>query len=208
LHPSFLLEAPRLAASGLSIAGIRNARYSKFSPRTRGRLPFAHSLTAAAFPRLPTRSRLPALPHLPARIRVSWLVPLLLLALLASGAASGAPGLRADTELSREGYFVLSWEGGAGETWLQQAEDPAFAAASSVRVEGAGSLTLTGFRDGLYHFRVGSERQDWSETVSIEVSHHGMGRAWAFFSLGLVLFLALCAAILLGNRRARRRNER
>ena len=113
--------------------------------------------------------------------------------------------LNVDTPLSSEGYFVLSWDtGGDGEQYvLQQALTPDFRETLDRPVAGAGSLTITGLADDSYYYRIGDTQRGWSNTVQVTVAHHSLGRAFAFFSLGLVLFAVLIFTILSGYRQTR-----
>lgn len=112
------------------------------------------------------------------------------------------PQLSAAPALSTEGYFVLDWSAPADTPLiLQQANSADFRAPLERPLAAAGSLTLTGFADGLYYFRAGPAGGPWSETVTVEIRHHPLGRALGFFSLGLALFTILGLTILLGHRR-------
>lgn len=111
--------------------------------------------------------------------------------------------LASDTTLSTEGYFVLSWtldsRDPAQEFELQQSATTGFSQALAFSIPPAGDLTLTGFSDGSYFFRAG-HTGNWSDTIEIVVQHHALGRAMAFFMLGLVLFVILVVVILRGYR--------
>lgn len=122
-------------------------------------------------------------------------------------AAQGAntPQLEVDLPLSREGYFVLSWETAAqGATVeLQRSDSGDFSAADSVAVVPAGSLTLTGLRDGAYYFRVGTPG-NWSPVQEVQVQHHALSTALLWFAAGACLFLVLLCVILAGTLRLER----
>ena len=112
--------------------------------------------------------------------------------------------LEADTEVASEGYMVLTWDladaGQDADFVLQRARTPDFADPIDRSIPTAGSVTITGLEDGTYHFRAGSPIAGWSPTVAVEVRHHALGRAFGFFSLGLVLFAILMATIFIGHR--------
>ena len=123
----------------------------------------------------------------------------------ASPARAAESSLSVDTPLSSEGYFVLSWDAGPdGEQYvLQQALTPDFRDTLDRPIAGAGSLTVTGLADDRYYYRVGDPQGRWSNTVEVTVAHHPLSRAFAFFSLGLVLFAVLIFTILSGYRQTR-----
>jgi hypothetical protein len=110
--------------------------------------------------------------------------------------------LTSDTQLSSEGYFVLSWSIAAesGEMQLlQESPTPDFSRVSTFDIAPTGALTLTGYPDGEYFFRAGTPG-NWSATLEVTVAHHALGRALAFFAVGLLLFVILVVVILRGNR--------
>jgi hypothetical protein len=111
--------------------------------------------------------------------------------------------LTTDTTFSSEGYFVLSWTSGPeSETpvVLEQAATENFSSPLEYTLAANGSITLTGFDDGRYFFRARQEGSPFSNTVVVEVVHHSLQRAFAFFLTGLALFLVLVVTIIKGNR--------
>ena len=111
--------------------------------------------------------------------------------------------LTTDTTLSAEGYFVLSWASEPeSETpvVLQQAATENFSSPLEYTLAANGSITLTGFENGRYIFRARQEGPLFSNTVVVEVDHHSLQRAFAFFFTGLALFLVLLMTIIKGNR--------
>lgn len=143
---------------------------------------------------------------LPLQLRGSRWLGLLLVFLMPCTLAQTAPTLQSDTTESREGYFVLSWsssDNSADILQLQQADNVTFTAARNREIPATGALTLTGFANGDYYFRVG-QPGNWSDTVTVRVNHHSLARALGFFAVGLVLFIVLCGAILHGTIRTRR----
>ncbi|MEQ8953320.1 MAG: hypothetical protein RL120_04240 [Gammaproteobacteria bacterium] len=109
--------------------------------------------------------------------------------------------LTADTTLSTEGYFVLSWASLADAVALQQSDSPGFLEFTSRDLPGSGQITITGLEDGDYYFRLLGDDGTVTEPLVIEVQHHPLSRALLFFSLGLILFLILLSTIYIGNRR-------
>jgi hypothetical protein len=126
-----------------------------------------------------------------------------LMLLLSANAAlcASEKTLSSDTQLSTEGYFVLSWQSGDSEDqiWLQESGSADFSNTTDTAITATGSITLTGYADGDYHFRVGHPG-NWSSPLLVTVQHHALGRALAFFSLGLLLFMVLVVAILRGRK--------
>lgn len=95
---------------------------------------------------------------------------------------------------------MLSWNlGEQNDAVLQQALSTQFSDAIERSIPAAGSVTLSGLDDGTYYFRAGTS-DAWSNTITVDVEHHSLGRALGFFSLGLVLFIILISTIVLGNR--------
>lgn len=114
--------------------------------------------------------------------------------------------LSSDTELSREGYFVLSWSLNSNTTLdstglrLQQATTAEFTAPLSKPVPGIDSLTVTGLVDGDYFYQLVTDDGVVSNALRIRVEHHALGRAFLFFVLGLLVFIVLLASIFHGQR--------
>lgn len=111
--------------------------------------------------------------------------------------------LAADTDVSSEGYFVLRWTTGAdtgSPVLLQQADTENFSSPIEYTLDANGSITLTGLENGRYYFRARQADSPFSDTVIVDVAHHSLARAFAFFLVGLVLFMILVVTIIRGNR--------
>ena len=111
--------------------------------------------------------------------------------------------LSSDTDLSSEGYFVLSWTSEPGSETpvvLQQSTTRNFSSPFEYTLAANGSITLTGFEDGRYYFRARQEGSPFSEPLVVEVAHHSLQRAFGFFMVGLALFIILVMTIVRGNR--------
>jgi len=133
-------------------------------------------------------------------VAICWLM----LLSAASHARAGEPTLNVDSPVSSEGYILLSWDTGSdGQYLLQRALTPDFRETLDRSIAGAGSLTITGLTDNRYYFRVGDPQGGWSNPVEVTVAHHSLGRAFAFFSLGLVPFAVLVFTIISGHRQTR-----
>lgn len=117
---------------------------------------------------------------------------------LAVGAA-GAATFDDPPEHTRDGTLVLSWE--ADQTVeLELASTPDYADARILYAGGDRSSVVTGLADGEYRFRLRPEGADtWTDTARVTVEHHSLSRAFGFFAVGGLVFLALIAAILRGR---------
>jgi len=114
--------------------------------------------------------------------------------------------LSSNTFVSTEGYLVLNWESGLPQNTslsLFRSANPAFDDPVLKTVPANGSMTVTGLENGSYYFQLRNpdDMLQSSNTINVEVSHHSLTRAFMFFSIGLVLFLILVAAIFAGERR-------
>ncbi len=134
-------------------------------------------------------------------ICLSWLI---LVATNTPVWAAESLTLSSSTSLSNEGYFVLDWPASptARSLALQQSEDREFTNPLTRALDAVDAATITGLQDGTYFFRLTENDSVVSNTVSVTVQHHSLGRAGGFFLLGLVLFTVLVISILSGNRRA------
>jgi len=124
--------------------------------------------------------------------------------------STAAPVLESDTKLSSAGYFRLSWKDPSDESAestnyeLQEANDPAFSHASILYSGPDTASLISGRRNGTYYYRVGSVdgQSDpvWSNSQIVEVSHHPLSRAFMFFALGALVFIATLTMVILGNK--------
>lgn len=135
------------------------------------------------------------------------LIPLLLLPVTPFVVAQSlaAPGLASDTDVATSGFFRLTWDATAGlESELQEARSPDFEDAQQ-RYSGTDRARfVSGKADGHYYYRVRSfndtHPSPWSRTVVVEVRHHPLWRAFGFFSLGALVFLATVWLVLRRHR--------
>ncbi|TVZ40436.1 hypothetical protein P886_4867 [Alteromonadaceae bacterium 2753L.S.0a.02] len=138
------------------------------------------------------------------------LVVLLLCALAMRASCAAEISLSANTTLSSEGYFVLSWDvpdlpsQALEALQLRQSSDAAMRDSQVIPIASQSSLTLSGYSDGIYYFQLASQPEGLppaaSNIIQVAVTHHSLTKAFGFFSMGLVLFLILCLTIFLGNR--------
>jgi hypothetical protein len=119
--------------------------------------------------------------------------------------ATSLPAMELDItpEVSNTGTFNIHWQGAEGARFdlMEQRAD------GDSRIVYRGSDTarvMTGKPNGRYTYRVRSERDadpgPWSEPVEVTVAHHPLIRAFAFFGVGLLVFLATVTLILRGER--------
>lgn len=122
----------------------------------------------------------------------------------AADSANQALRLQASTELSTEGYLVLSWDAAPAPASLilEQSQRADFSNSARRELGEARATTLTGLADGDYYFRLVGASGPLSEPVHVQVAHHSLTRAASFFFLGACLFGLLIVVIVSGNREA------
>lgn len=119
--------------------------------------------------------------------------------------------LTVSTERSREGYFVVAIDQAPqGQLLVQQSRQEDF---SSIEAEFAWfgdftEMTLTGFSDGVYYFRLKPSAQVASNVAQITVEHYPSWQAYSLFFIGLVLFTLLVVCIITLHLRTRRQEVR
>lgn len=135
---------------------------------------------------------------------ICWIVGIFLIAANAYALAA-APQLASDSAQSSAGYFQLSWEGEQGSDYLlQEASEPNFVQANTL-YEGPDTATLiSGRSDGTYYYRIRyldmTNDDSWSNITQVEVTHHPLSRAFMFFALGAIVFIATLIVVVIGNR--------
>lgn len=106
--------------------------------------------------------------------------------------------------LSETGYFELEWhyqtdgDDSPGFT-LQEAPTPAFAKPKTIYQGGDASTSISGRRNGEYHYRVRAGDGQWSDAVTVIVQHRSLTQALIFLALGAVVFLATVILIIAGH---------
>lgn len=119
------------------------------------------------------------------------------------------PQLEADQKVATAGFYSLSWDGAGPDIVfeLQEAHSADFVD-GRIRYVGPDTATqLSGQPNGQYFYRVrivepAPRASPWSDAVEVEVAHHPLSRAFLFFGIGLVVFLATVALIVRGSRTA------
>ena len=121
---------------------------------------------------------------------------------------ASAPSLSSDSDVSTAGYFQLTWTRASGNTGafeLQESRGEFARNDPATIYDGVDQSTIiSGKKDGIYFYRVRERDSDamspWSNTVKVEVRHHELSKAFAFFIAGLVVFLATALVIIRGTR--------
>ena len=122
---------------------------------------------------------------------------------------AAAVALISDTEVASAGYFTLSWEADKQAIELQEADNAEFAHAKTL-YRGQDSATLvSGKPDGQWFYRLRRLDSDaWSQTIDVEVAHHPLSRALAFLGVGILVFAAVAAVIVVGVRQTEDNGEK
>ena len=102
-------------------------------------------------------------------------------------------------------------EGGKVEHGEQQAADPEFHTVRTLYIGPDRAAVISGKPDGVWYYRMrtvkAGQSGPWSEPLAVTVSHHSLGRAVAFFTLGVVIFLGILAVVIRGARHSHGRVE-
>ena len=117
--------------------------------------------------------------------------------------------LSSSDELATGGYYRLTWENGpdASAFQLQESRSAEFTQAKVIYQGGDLASVISGRSNGEYHYRIrqvdeeGSPVSAWSESLQVTVEHHPLGRAFVFFTIGLVVFVITLVAIMRGSRK-------
>jgi hypothetical protein len=109
--------------------------------------------------------------------------------------------LQADTEIATAGYYQLSWDAD-GAIVLQEAASPDFRSPREVYRGADNARVMSGKADGdwYYRARTAGSGSDFGNVVRVTVEHHPVERAFAFFSLGALVFLITLGVIIRGAR--------
>jgi hypothetical protein len=118
--------------------------------------------------------------------------------ILVSQVAAQEVQLEADTAVANAGYFQLRWNAPAAVE-LEEATTPDFRAPRLVYSGSDKARVVSGKPDGDWYYRARpvSSGSSFSNIVKVEVRHHPIERAVAFFIVGAVVFLA--TALLIAN---------
>ena len=121
-----------------------------------------------------------------------------------SASAAESIVLTSDQSVSTAGYYQLSWEmknASPGTVYIleQTAED---AEKAEQIYRGSDTATMiSGKPDGRYHYVVRTDDgSSSSNPLTVTVAHHSLATAFNFFIIGVVVFIFILFAIILGNR--------
>lgn len=137
------------------------------------------------------------------------------LAGLGAAAAADAPQLQTDSTNPSGGYYRLTWEWPEERNRrfeLQEAGSRDFAAPQTLYMGPDRASVLSGRSDGVFYYRVRVNPESgspgpWSEAVEVRVEHHPLSRAFAFFAVGAVVFLATLVLVVGGTLKARKQEH-
>lgn len=108
-----------------------------------------------------------------------------------------------DTPLSTAGYFNLSWSSDRPAPYIvQQSLDASFNQVKTIYQGSDQASVMSGLPDGQYFYRMQASAGQWSEAVKVEVKHHSLEKAFAFFTAGAVMLFILVFVLIKGARHA------
>lgn len=124
---------------------------------------------------------------------------LLLVCLLpASGCADWI--LNVSPLTSSDGVFRLHWEGPGEKASLQQSTRGDFTHLLTVYAGEDRAALISGKPDGVYRYRLLDASGQVVARATATVKHHSLSRAWMFFAVGLLVFLATAVLVVRGAR--------
>jgi hypothetical protein len=114
--------------------------------------------------------------------------------------------LATDSQISTAGFFHLQWSAHnyTGNWQLQESQD---ASLQTFKVIYSGpdlARVISGKSDGIYYYRVATDTTTaprTSNVIKVTVAHHPLSNAFAFFTVGALIFLAILVSIITGNRK-------
>ena len=114
--------------------------------------------------------------------------------------------LATDSQISTAGFFHLQWSAHnyTGNWQLQESQD---ASLQTFKVIYSGpdlARVISGKSDGIYYYRVAADTTTTPRTsnvIKVTVAHHPLRNAFAFFTVGAFIFLAILISIITGNRK-------
>jgi hypothetical protein len=121
--------------------------------------------------------------------------------------AGVTPHLTVAPMVSSDGKATISWSlPESASVDLQKSHDLAFSNPVTLYQGVDEATVVTGLSNGEYHFRVrvvqaSGQVSPWSEPVTLSVEHHSLVRAFIFFGIGAIVFIATLFLIFLGARR-------
>lgn len=116
-------------------------------------------------------------------------------------AAAEPPELEVDSEVAAAGFYQLRWFSD-GNVDLEEASKEDFADARTLYSGSDKARVMSGKPDGIYYYRL-RDPEDGSHgnVVKVSVQHHSLRRAFSFFGIGAIVFVATLLLIASGARR-------
>ena len=113
---------------------------------------------------------------------------------------------------SRDGFFALKWEvpekiiKNDYQFEIQESKVADFSNTETIYQGTDLGTTLSGFPEGKYYYRVRTispdgSKSEWSKVMEVQVDHHGLGKAFGFLGVGVVVFLLTAGLIIGGTRK-------
>lgn len=102
---------------------------------------------------------------------------------------------------SDTGHFTLTWENPAEkEVTLEVSNNPSFERPRALYQGSGTSFFISGLSDGKYYYRLRDVSSEDTEVFILTVAHRSLTLALSLFALGSLVFLAIVAVILRGER--------
>jgi len=110
--------------------------------------------------------------------------------------------IRADTEVTRTGFFQLRWTTADADVHVVQEDTLAdFSTARTIYKGLYTARTLSGLPNGIYYYRVRSKNGSWSAPLQVSVDHYPLSTALFFLGLGAIVFIATAIVTIRGHLR-------
>lgn len=111
-----------------------------------------------------------------------------------------------DSQISTAGFFHLQWSAHnyTGNWQLQESQDESLQTFKVIYAGPDLARVISGKSDGIYYYRVATNtaaEPRMSNIIKVTVAHHPLGNAFAFFTIGAFIFLAILVSIITGNRK-------
>lgn len=109
--------------------------------------------------------------------------------------------IRPNTDVATAGYYQLLWSS-EEPIVVEEARSRDFADPQVIYRGADNATVLSGKRDGDWYYRARTAEpgSEFGAPVRVTVRHHPLGRAFGFFALGAVVFLATLSLIVTGAR--------
>lgn len=132
---------------------------------------------------------------------IAGFVLLLSSAGLSMAETQARPAFKGPARLTtNDGHVRLQWLAAAPNAIyeVQQAVRPGFENPDTIYRGPDLATFISGLKDGVYYYRFRVEDGDWSDTVTLTVSHYSLQFAFALSGLGAVVFFLTVIIVLRG----------